>query len=836
MGSNDRRKRRSDRHSNKEDALDDNHKRKTRSERHQHKISMLHRTYEKMMNPLIENKRTLKTRMERHQDQEELDDDGIHIDDHDQTKKYIPARKLNKQEMKKLKKEERLQQKEIEKDENKNVFFKLKYIILSVGIVFVLALIAYTTILYGGKLFVDQDRLMITPPTTVETEDGEILWYLYDEYRLPVSLEEMPDHVKDAFIAVEDKRFYSHSGVDVRSIFRALYKDIIARSKVEGASTITQQLAKNLFLTNDKSWLRKTKEAMIALYLEREFTKDEILEMYLNVIYFGQGQYGVEAASNKFFYKSVEDLTLEEAALLAGIVNAPNGYSPIEHPDKAKSRRNIVLDRMVADEVITAEAAEEAKNKEITLNISQRKNNPAYHTIVDMAIKEAKDLYNITDEELKKNRYRIVTSLDETIQQIAYEQFQYDAYFPGNNMDEVEGAFVMMKEETGEIVAAVGGRRFQFGDYNRVNRPVGQPGSTMKPIAVYAPALETGNYDPYTALPDELQEWEGQPVRNYNNEYDGTVSLYNALKYSKNTSAVWLLDNIGVKNGRKYLDKMHFDVGDDNARRLALGDLNENVSPIDMMQSFRPFIHSGEMIDSYVIKEIYNQKGDIVGSANPETVEVFSPQVAWNMTEMLRNVVTEGTANVGYYPYELAGKTGTTQHPNGEGQSKDAWFVGYTPDYVSALWMGYGEVTEENYLTGGSAYPTELTKKILTEVANQKSVTETFIKPEKVVALAEPIDLPTIDSLSSSFVFGGFKILKAELEWEGAKDARIIYRIYEVGKNGEEDKKIGEVTEGASSFEIDEFLLFQTKEYYVVPYDPLGEIVGEPSNKVEVSF
>src|SRR5699024_4454833 len=548
----------------------------------------------------------------------------------------------------------------------------------------------------------------------------------------------------------EDKRFYSHGGVDMRSVLRAIYKDIIARDKVEGASTITQQLAKNLFLTNDKSWMRKTKEAMIALYLEREFTKDEILEMYLNVIYFGQGQYGVEAASNKFFYKSVEDLSIEEGALLAGIVNAPNGYSPIDHPEKAKKRRNIVLDRMEAEEVITADAANEAKEKEIELNISQRKYNPAYNTVVDMAVQEAQELYDISEEELKQNRYRIVTSIDETAQQIAYEQFQYDAYFPGNNPEDVEGAFVMMKQDTGQVAAAIGGRQFQYRNNNRVTSAVGQPGYTMKPLSVYAPALETGNYDPYSVLPDELEEWDGKPVRNNDDQYDGGVTLYNAVKQSKNTSAVWLLDDIGVDTGKKYLDKMHFDVGDDNARRLALGDLSVNVSPKEMMQSYRPFIHSGEMVDAYIIDDIYNQQGDIVASANPETTNVFSSQVAWNITEMLKQVVSDGTATSGYYPFELAGKTGTTQHPIVEGQVKDAWFVGYTPDYVSALWMGYDEVTEENYLTGGSAYSTELTKKILTEIANQKNVTQTFSKPDGVVALADPIDLPKIDSLSSS--------------------------------------------------------------------------------------
>ena len=224
---------------------------------------------------------------------------------------------------------------------------------IAVLAVFVLALIAYTTILYGGKVFVDQNKLPVSSPTTIETADGEPIWYIYDQYRKPIQLDDLPNYIPGAFVATEDKRFYTHSGVDFRSIMRAIYKDIISRSKAEGASTITQQLAKNLFLTNDKSWMRKTKEVMIALYLEREFTKDEILEMYMNVIYFGKGQYGIEAVSNTFFDKSAKELTVEEAALLAGIVNAPNGYSPVDHPDKALQRRNLVLDRMNEAGIIT---------------------------------------------------------------------------------------------------------------------------------------------------------------------------------------------------------------------------------------------------------------------------------------------------------------------------------------------------------------------------------------------------------------------------------------------------------------------------------------------------
>ncbi|HLR70408.1 MAG TPA: PBP1A family penicillin-binding protein [Pseudogracilibacillus sp.] len=710
--------------------------------------------------------------------------------------------------------------------------FTLKHTILSLGIVIVLALIAYTTILYGGKIFVDEEKLVISPPTTIETEEGEIIWYLYDQYRLPVDLDQIPDHVKDAFIAIEDKRFYNHSGVDFRSIVRAIYRDIIARSKVEGASTITQQLAKNLFLTNDKSWLRKTKEAMIALYLEREFTKDEILEMYLNVVYFGQGQYGIEAAANKYFYKSVEDLTVEEGALLAGMVKAPNGYSPIDHPEKAKQRRDLVLQTMGDMGYIPQEEATEALATDVSLNISQRKMNPAYHTFVDLVIHEAGEQYGITLEDLKQNRYRIITPMDEDAQQIAFDQFQLDGYFPGNDKETVEGAFVMMDQESGKIVAAIGGRNYETFNLNRVYHAKRQPGSTMKPLAVYAPALELEQFTPYSTLPDELTEWDGHPIRNHNNEYAGSVSLYDALKYSKNSSSYWLLNEIGIDYAKSYLSKMNMDIEDDDLG-IALGALSEGLTPIQLVEGYRTFIHNGEMIDSHAIVEIQNQKGDTVASANPETTEVFSPQVAWNITEILLSTVEGGTGQAGHYPHELAGKTGTTQHPTVEGESKDAWFVGLTPDYVTALWMGYDESDENHYLTGGSAYPTELTKKILTELDKRKSLTATFTKPDNVQALTEPVELPRITDLKSSYVFGGIKILKGKLEWTNDADDRIIYRVYE--DKGESDEKIGEVV-GGNQFIIEKFSIFRTNSYYVVPYDPVAQVEGEPSNTVKLTF
>lgn len=726
---------------------------------------------------------------------------------------------------------ENLEDEELDDDVEIRSLWQSKWMraFLIVGTAFVLALIAYTTILYGGKLFVDEDKLLISPPTTIETTDGEIVWYLYDEFRLPVALDSIPEHVQEAFIAIEDRRFYSHTGVDLRSIIRAVYRDIVARDKVEGGSTITQQLAKNLFLTNDKSWTRKIKEAMIALHLEREFTKDQILEMYLNVIYFGQGQHGIEAAANRYFHKSAEELTLDEAALLAGIIKAPNGYSPINHPEKALERRDLVLETMEELGFITKEELNSAKAKGLNLNISQRKVNPAHHTIVDLAIKEAEEKYGITLDELREKRYRIVISLDEDIQEIVYDHFQYDGYFPGNNKETVEGAFVMIDEKTGQIVAAQGGRKYERGNLNRVVEKR-QPGSTFKPLAVYAPALESGEFTPFSMLPDELQEWDGHPVHNHDDRYEGSVSLYDAIVKSKNTSSTWLLNEMGISYSKQFLTKMNINI-EDEGLSIALGGLKHGVSPLELVEGYRTFVHGGETIEAYTILEIYDHHNQLVASARPETNEVFSEQVAWDMTEMLKAVVQKGTGQAGHYPYELAGKTGSTQHPHQEGATKDAWFVGYTPDYVFSLWIGYDVSDENHYLTGGSSYPTQMSKKILTEVAAKKDVAQTFTLPEGVQTLSAPIELPDINDLVGTYTFGGFKILNGKLQWTGSNDRRVIYKIYEV--NGDDVNLLDEVI-GETEYVIDEFMLFKHRSYYVVPVDPYTEREGNPSNVISL--
>lgn len=701
--------------------------------------------------------------------------------------------------------------------------------LLLVGSLFILFLIAYTTILYGGKLIVDEEKLVVKGPSTIETVNGDIIWNLYDEYRIPISLEEIPKHVQNAFISIEDRRFYDHRGVDYRSIMRAVYRDIVARSKVEGASTITQQLAKNLFLTNDKSWLRKTKEVMVALYLERELKKDDILELYLNAIYFGQGQYGIEAASQKYFSKTTSELTIEEGALLAGIVKAPNGYSPIEHPEKAKTRRDLVIKAMYELEMITEEEKNEALNKDLNLNVSVRKIDPSVQSFVDLVLKEI-ERYHLSIEQLKQGGYKLIVTINPVIQQIVYEQFKEDSYFPGNNLELIEGAFAMINKTTGAIVATVGARDYRIGDLNRVEIER-QPGSTFKPIAVYAPAFMQGDYEPYTLIPDQPLKLDDVTIRNANDSYEGAVSIYNAIVQSKNSPAVWLLDQIGVDYAKSFLERMGMSI-EDQGLAIALGGLKRGVSPISLVESYRTFASDGEYVPSFTIKEIYNYDGKLIGKHEQEYRQVFSKQVAWTMTEILKSVIESGTGKAGYYKNELAGKTGTTEHPLVEGYAKDAWFVGYTPDYVMALWMGYDRATEENYLLGGSSYPTELTKKILTLVDEKISLTAKFSKPDDVKHVVRPIELPVINDVMGKTIFGGINIVQGELTWTPSSDERIVYRIYKVNDSNI-DERIGEVI-GKGMFVVKKTNLFKKESFYVVPFDPLTRQEGNPSNIVSL--
>lgn len=704
----------------------------------------------------------------------------------------------------------------------------LKWPGIAALILLFLVIAGYLTIRFGGRFVVDEEALVMDELTTVETMDGQIIERIYTKNREIVPSSEIPQHVKDAFVSIEDQRFYHHPGVDLRAILRALSKDIVAMEKVEGGSTITQQLAKNLFLSNDKTWMRKTKEMMAASYLERNYSKDEILGFYLNRIYFGEGAYGIQAAAKHYFNQPVSELTIAQGALLAGLPKAPNSYSPFDHPEESRKRRNLVLSEMQEYGSISVDVMKRMQGSTLATAQGEGEEETWSNSYVDLVIDEAAEKYHITREELKRGGYRIIVAMDPTIQRIAAEEMKDGEFVPGTN-GPVEGAFTLVDNETGALIAAVGGRDFKHGDLNRTQVKK-QPASTIKPLAVYGPALMKDQYDPFSVLPDRKRTFTGgyQPS-NYDDQYEGEVSLYQALIESKNVPAVSLLDQIGIDYAKDYLEKLGLTTKDDGLA-IALGGLSEGYTPLQMAEAYRSFAEEGRVTESYTIEKIEDRFGHVLHQHQSEEKQVFNIETAWNMTEMLQTTVEEGTASQGNYSKALAGKTGTQQGQNG---NKHVWFAGYTPEYSGALWMGYDSSGEGYSVQGSSVYPTRLMKQILTKIDQQHPLSQSFQIPEGMKRLPKPIYLPQLNEVTASLDLVGLATFRGTIKWTIAQDERIVYRIYREDQG--EDVKVGEVV-GKGIYHVNAFSIFDETSYYVVPYDPLTRLEGEPSNRVKLNW
>ncbi|MBD8067627.1 transglycosylase domain-containing protein [Bacillus sp. PS06] len=707
---------------------------------------------------------------------------------------------------------------------------KKKLLLSSAAIVFtiLLSLFGYILILYAGDYVIDEKKLVMNSATRLVDEKGQLISKLYLENREIVSIDDVPEHVQNAFVAVEDTRFYQHHGIDVRAVFRALYKDIIAGSKVEGGSTITQQLAKNVFLTNDKTWLRKTKEVIIAINLEKKYSKSKLLEMYLNQIYFGHGAYGIQSASKLYFNKDVNQLTVDEGALLAGIPKAPSTYSPIANMTKAKERRDLILNLMQTRGYVTPEETVRYQGKTVQLDVHQQSADPALLTYTDMVFDEAKSVYGLSNEELLRGGYTITVPLNREVQDIAYQLFQDSSYFPGTD-EHAEGAFVLLDNKTGGVLAAIGGRNYVQKGLNRVlvNR---QPGSTLKPLAVYGPALEEDKFEPYSMLVDQKLSYGEYEPKNYNNIYKEKISMYDALLESSNAPAVWMLDQLGIDTGKKYLSKSGITIPD-NGLSIALGGLEEGISPLDMAKAYRAFAANGQIVQPHVISKIVDRNQKLIGKPSLEEKDVFSKQTAWYMTRMLEGVVSEGTAKSGQYSGTLAGKTGTTNFPGKEGTIKDAWFVGFTPSVVGAVWMGYDRSDLEHHLEQGSSFPTRLMKDILEKSSLPKEVA--FTMPSDVTELERPIRLADVNDLAANISFRPLGLFTVSLQWTPADDERVEYRIY---KKTESDDELIASVEGEGAYELENVNIFSLPSYYVVPYNTQTDEVGKPSNMVRPEF
>jgi penicillin-binding protein 2A len=721
--------------------------------------------------------------------------------------------------------------KNVKKKSKKLKLFRLIVIAFVLSIVF--STISIGTIYAMGEIWTDESKLEMAESSVLYDISGKEAMKFFRQNRDTVPLEKIPDLLIKAFIATEDQRFYEHHGVDPLSIARALVVDVMAGSAVQGGSTITQQLAKNTFLSSEKALSRKFKEAVISFTLERKYSKDQIMEMYLNRIYFGHGAYGVQAASQKYFNKNVDELSLGEIAMLAGLPKAPSHYSPFHNEEKAKDRRNIVLKLLVEQGYVSEEEREKAQKEEFALNEKDFNKDKEFITYADYVVEEAVKLYGLTEDEVYRGGYHIYTHLQPGAQRSMEKVYANDDYFPKSPDDQkVQSAMVILNPKTGGIAAMIGGRDYQQKALNRalVTR---QPGSAFKPIAVYGPAMEEG-WHPYDLLRDEKIAFGDYEPENYNGKYQGRVTMIEAVKKSINLPAVWLLDQIGVHKGFAFAENMGFNLKpEDKNLSLALGGLHRGVSPLHMAQAYGAFNNNGIMHSSHAIIKIVSKDGAVVAEAKPAAKKVMSEKTAYYMTEMLETVVSEGTGERAGLNRPTAGKTGTTQSgfPGLKG-NRDAWFAGYTPELVGAVWLGYDKTDEKHLLSsGGGRVPAQIFKAVMTEALKNRKVTD-FKRPEGVPVLEPPVILKAIEDLNASYSKEDRLI---HLNWTplySVTDNKVGYKVFRKDLATMEFVQIGDTLEPTWVDEPN--MEGEIDEYYVIPYNLKTGEEGPPSNMVQV--
>jgi penicillin-binding protein 1A len=525
--------------------------------------------------------------------------------------------------------------------------------------------------------------------TRIYSADKVLLAEMFQEKRDPVPLERIPRYLTAALVATEDRKFYRHSGVDLKGIARAIIKDIRAGEFVEGASTITQQLAKTLFLTSRKTIVRKIKEAILAFQLERRYTKDEILELYLNQVYFGSGAYGVQSAAEIYFGKSVQDLSLAECALIAGMPKSPSRYSPLVNKDLAHRRRDTVLKQMLTTGIISGAEYQEAAEKEIQLKGRDKKLNRAPY-FVEYVQKQLEEILGAA--QLYKGGLSIYTTLDLKLQEAAQSAVDDGLMALENRMDknniqpvDPQAALICLEIQSGGILAMVGGKDFYDSPYNRATAARRQPGSAFKPI-VYAYAIEQGFAQNKLILDapvvfrgaDKDQDWR---PGNFSEKYLGEITLRKALVISQNIPAVRLIEMLGPLSVAQFAHRLGIESNLAPDLSLALG--TSEVSLINLTAAYAVFPREGKWIEPFGVMEVTDRRGRIIWRAKPPKRLVMSREGAAIITDMLEGVVAEGTGRQAMsLGGRVAGKTGTTNNYN------DALFIGFSPTVAAGVWVG----------------------------------------------------------------------------------------------------------------------------------------------------
>lgn len=549
-----------------------------------------------------------------------------------------------------------------------------------------------------------QDALM--SQTTIYAYDDTEAGTLSAQKGNYVTLDQISPQMKESLVTVEDKRFYQHNGFDTIGMGRAFMRILVNRdTSGGGGSTITQQLVKNSFLTLDQTLQRKLKEFFLALEVEKVYTKDQILEMYLNHANFGNGVWGIEDASQKYFGHSALYLDWNQSMVLTGILKGPNIFNPIDDYEAAIDRRNVIANVLNNEEVLSEGETNTIKNSEIYLSDNYIPNQShEYPSYFDAVINEAAIVTDIPEEDLMSKAYKIYTHLDPTYQNVIDSSYANTWVFPddGNGDPLVQSASVVLNPDTGGVMAVYGGRGdYVYRGFNRATDMYRSPGSTIKPMAVYVPALENG-YNIHSMVPDIVQGYgaDNYAPENYNHytEPAGETSLYYALAQSKNTSAVHLMDELGISNSVKKLKQFGLEIPqEDQQLTLALGALSTGVSPLQLASAYSAFANDGVRVESNFIRRIEDARGKTVyNNERPTKHLVMTSNVSADMTSMMLD--TYGGYGTGYGAGPdyglLAGKTGSTEVDEGNMETRDRWMVGYTPDFVIVTWVGLDEIGE----------------------------------------------------------------------------------------------------------------------------------------------
>ena len=571
----------------------------------------------------------------------------------------------------------------------RNIFLYFLMMMLSA---FLAAVAAFNLYLASLPPISNFDDIKPNPVTSIYSLDGEVI-KTFTVFRFEkVSIDDIPADLKNAVISTEDKNFYKHRGFDTLGLVRSVFANIRAGSLKQGASTITQQLARILFLSNERTFDRKIKELIIAHRIEKTISKNEILELYLNSVYLGSGTYGVLSASKTYFDKELNELTLAEAALIAGLPQAPSVYSPFQNPEAAINRRNQVLKRMYKTGCITKDQYEAAKKEDLHLSTKPRLysfNKAPY--FIDFVLNELERL-GFEEQEISQGGLKIYTTLDLKSQVAAQDAIVNDLNAYGLKANKTQMALFAFSPTTGRIYSYVGGKNYEQSQYDRIVNAIRPPGSAFKPF-VYTAALQQG-FGVDDIIEDSPISFKNWSPRNYGSKYRGKMPLWKALAISSNVAAVRLIKKTGADAVITTAREMGITTPLQNDLTIALG--SNGVKLYDMVVAYGAFANGGFRVKPYAVERVENSRGVVIyENSGPKIVKVISFDTAAGMTYMLRKVVEVGTGRAANISKAAAGKTGTTDDYH------DAWFMGYTPDIVAGVWLGNDDNTKLPGITGG---------------------------------------------------------------------------------------------------------------------------------------